>query len=201
MTIRSGAARFSPPGGFSFPIPFPVLFPVLGSLFILFLGGACAAAPPPPAAGGVPMVRKGKMSTAVLALVERQNYIFDGEHTHIHPDGLAFYFVMYPSSPSGAVPSIKRYQNFTVNGESYWQNTPGSYDSFTVVYNQKTFEELEPQISAKIAIKQNTKVFIQKTVICGLPLPSQGTVLYPLFFGFGQSLEEFDFQFNLKDVL
>ncbi|MDR2662450.1 MAG: hypothetical protein LBC31_05585 [Treponema sp.] len=148
----------------------------------------------------IPITRKGKMSTTVLALVERQNFIFDGKQTYTYPDGLAFYFVIYPSEENG-VPSIKQYQNFTIDGELYWQNASGAYDSYTVIYNARTFEEQETAARAKINIRKSTPVFIQKTVICGAPLPSQGIVSYLLFFGFGQTLEEFEFRFNLKNVV
>ena len=138
------------------------------------------------------------MSTAVLALVSRQNYINDGTKTYAHPDGLAFYFVIYPSQ-SDAYPAIKQYQNFTVNGEPYWQNTPGTCDSYTVIYNEKTFEEQDPEAFAKTALRKNANAFIQKTVICGNPLPPKGIVAYTLFFGFGQTLEEFEFRFTLPN--
>jgi hypothetical protein len=132
--------------------------------------------------------------------VERQNYIADGANTFTHPDGLVFYFVIYPSGEGGSYPSIKQYQNFTVNGELYWQNATGTYDSQTVIYNERTFEEQEGDVFARIGMRKSTNAFIQKTVICGAPLPPQGVVVYPLFFGFGQTLEEFEFRFNLKDI-
>jgi hypothetical protein len=177
-----------------------------GFLPLLFLVFSCTGLPPSDKAtrpltpiSRIPITRRGKMSTTVLALVERQNFIFDGKQTYIYPDGLAFYFVIYPSGENSP-PSIKQYQNFTINGELYWQNASGAYDSYTVIYNARTFEEQEAAARAKINIRKNTPVFIQKTVICGAPLPSQGIVTYPLFFGFGQTLEEFEFRFNLKGV-
>jgi len=140
------------------------------------------------------------MSTAVLALVERQNSIFDGNLTHTHSDGLVFYFVVYPSNEDVS-PSIKQYQNFAIDGEFYWQNVSGAYDSHTVIYNERTFREQEPDIFDRITVRKNANALIQKTIICGPPLPPDGIVAYPLFFGFGQTLEEFEFRFKLGDVL
>jgi hypothetical protein len=107
--------------------------------------------------------------------------------------------VIYPSK-TDAYPSIKQYQNFTINGDPYWQNVSGAYDSYTVIYNERTFEEQEPDAFVRLNVKRNANAFIQKTIICGPPLPPRGIVVYPLFFGFGQTLEEFEFRFNLKDV-
>jgi hypothetical protein len=103
-------------------------------------------------------------------------------------------------APGAIRPAIRQHQNFIVDGEPYWRNTPGAYDSFTVVYNEHTFEEQEPRAASRIALRRNAGAFIQKTVICGPPLPPRGQVAYPLFFGFGQTLEVFDFSFNLQDI-
>jgi hypothetical protein len=140
------------------------------------------------------------MSTVVLALVERQNYIFDGTQTFTHPDGLVFYFIIYPQDPNDTYPSIKQHQNFTINGEPYWQNASGVYDSHTVIYNETLFEEQGGTALSKISIRKNSSALIQKTVICGAPLPPRGIVQYPFFFGFNQNLEEFEFRFNLQDI-
>ena len=147
----------------------------------------------------IPITKKGNMSTVVLALVTRQNTINDGKQIYTFSDGLVFYFIIYPSN-FGSIPAIKQNQNFTVNGEPYWQNLPETCDSQTIIYNAKTFEEQEPNAFSKIKLRKNTSVYIQKTVICGAPLPSEGIVTYRLFFGVGQTLEEFEFRFNLKDV-
>jgi hypothetical protein len=202
VTYRKGTfARIRLPRG-----KFRRLIPLYGFL-LLFLAFSCTGAPssnrtskPPTPISRLPITRKGKMSTTVLSLVERQNSIFDGKQTYTYPGGLAFYFVIYPSNENGSAPSIKQYQNFTIDGEPYWQNASGAYDSYTVIYNLRTFEEQESAARAKITIRKHAAVFIQKTIICGAPLPSQGIVSYPLFFGFGQTLEEFEFRFNLKDV-
>ncbi|MCL1928661.1 MAG: hypothetical protein FWG07_07725 [Treponema sp.] len=140
------------------------------------------------------------MSTVVLALVNRQSTIFDGENIHTFPDGLVFYFIIYPVN-TNISPTIKQYQNFTIDKEPYWKSTPGSYNSHTVIYNERTFIEHEPEAFSIINIRKNTKAFVQKTIICGPSLPSEGIVHYQLFFGYGKTLEEFNFIFNLKDAL
>jgi hypothetical protein len=149
----------------------------------------------------IPLTRKGEMSTVVLFHVERRNYIHEGERTYTYPDGLVFYFIVYPVDKNNSYPTIKESQNFTINGQSYWQNANGSIDSHTVIYNERTFKENEPGIFAKAGIKLNSGVLIQKTVICGDPLPEQGAVRYLFYFGFAQELEEFDFQFKIQDLL
>ena len=164
-------------------------------LFIL----ACTSFPALSSVSKIPITQKGKMSTVVLALVNRQNTIFDGEQGHTFPGGLEFYFIIYPLTPN-VDPTIKQYQNFAINKEPYWQNVPGSYDSYTVIFNERTFAEYEPKAFSKINIRKNSKFFVQKTTICGPPLPSEGIVTYLLFFGFGETLEEFEFRFNLMDV-
>lgn len=158
---------------------------------------SCASSP---AVSKIPVAKKGKMSTAVLAMVNRQNAVFDGEQVHIFPDGLEFYFIIYPVN-TDIFPTIKQYQNFTIDKEPYWQNIPGLYNSHTVIYNERTFIEHEPEALSIIKMIKNTKVFVQKTIICGQPLPSEGIVSYQLFFGFGETLEEFEFRFNLTDIL
>jgi hypothetical protein len=148
-----------------------------------------------------PITIKGEMSTAVLAIVERQNSIQEGERTYTYPDGLAFYFVVYPADKSFSYPTIKEFQNFTIDGESYWQNTNGTIDSYTVIYNERTFKENEPETFAKAAIRRNSGALIQKTIICGDPLPQTGTIRYQFFFGFDQELEEFDFRIKIQHIL
>jgi hypothetical protein len=188
-----------------------ILFP----LFVLYLSGltGCAGVPaaeteaPVP----VPVTLEGSMSTVCLALVERQNRIRNEDRAYNHPDGLAFYFVIYPSGENYAVvkekeasaliPTIKEAQQFTINGTPYWQNLNGSIDSQTVIFNAKTFKQNEPETATKLNLADNTGMFIQKTVICGEPLPAEGIVRYPFYFGFEQELEEFDFLFKLQDVL
>ena len=169
---------------------------LLFSFFII----SCGSLPSVPKVAKIPITQKGEMSTVVLSLVNRQNTIFDGENIHTFPDGLVFYFIVYPVK-TNISPTIKQYQNFTIDKEHYWQNTPGSYNSHTVIYNERTFIEHEPEAFSIINIKKNTKFFVQKTIICGPSLSSEGIVHYQLFFGYGNTLEEFNFMFNLKDVL
>ena len=166
---------------------------VLISLMVI---ASCAGSP---AVSKIPITKKGKMSTAVLALVKRQNHINNGNQIYTYPDGLAFYFIIYPSQ-TDVHPVIKQSQNFLIDGELYWQNIAGAYDSHTIIYNERTFYEQEPEAFAQTAVRENANAFIQKTVICGNPLPAQGIVVYPLFFGFGKTLEEFEFRFNVKDI-
>jgi hypothetical protein len=169
--------------------------------FLIFLAAALSCSTlSSNSAARIPITKRGKMSTVVLALVERQNYIFDGTQTFVHPDGLVFYFIIYPQDHTEAYPSIRQYQNFTINGEPYWQNASGTYDSHTIIYNEKLFEEQESAAFAKISIRKNSAALIQKTVICGAPLPARGLILYPLFFGFNQNLEEFEFRFRIQDI-
>jgi hypothetical protein len=173
-------------------------------LFLLLLAStmaSCAGGPSSTQVSKIPISRRGKMATIVLALVERQNYISDGDHTYTYPGGLVFYFVIYPSGQQDAAPSIRQHQNFTVNGEPYWQNASGAYDSQTIIYNERTFAEHESQVSSRITIRRNANALIQKTIICGAALPPQGIVEYPLFFGFGRTLEEFEFRFELQDIM
>ena len=166
-------------------------------LFLLIV--SCTGSPAPSVVSKVPITQKRKMSTVVLALVTRQNNITDGSQTYTYADGLVFYFIIYPNQ-SGLYPAIKQYQNFTINGEPYWLNSPGSYDSHTIIYNEKTLSEQEPEVFQKIKIRKNTNALIQKTIICGDTLPSEGIISYHLFFGFGQILEDFEFVFSLKDL-
>ena len=139
------------------------------------------------------------MSTAVLFLVKHQNTICDGDETHTFSGGLAFYFLIYPVK-SDILPTIKQFQNFTIDKEPYWQNNPDSFNSKTIIYNERTFAEHESDVFSMIKIKKNTKVFIQKTIICGPLIPLEGIISYRLFFGFEGNLEEFEFMFNLADV-
>ena len=160
---------------------------------------SCTGSPSPSSFSQIPITKKGNLSTVVLALVKSQNQINDGKQVHVFPDGLVFYFIVYPSQ-SNSNPAIKQFQNFSIDGVFYWQNIAETCDSHTVIYNEKTFMEQEPEVFQMLAIKRNTGALIQKTVICGAPLPLQGIVVYPLFFGFGETLEEFEFKFNLKDI-
>jgi hypothetical protein len=173
------------------------------ALFLLLASGiaSCTGGPASTQVSKIPISRRGKMAAAVLALVERQNYIFDGDNTYTYADGLVFYFVIYPSGQRDVGPSIKQHQNFTVNGEPYWQNATGAYDSQTVIYNERTFAEHESQALSRVNIRRNANALIQKTVICGAALPPQGIVQYTLFFGFGRTLEEFEFRFDLRDIM
>jgi len=169
-------------------------------LFILMLISSCANSPPSSKISKIPITKNGKMSTVVLSLVKRQNYINDGNQTFSYPDGLVFYFIIYPFQ-AGNYPAVKQYQNFSINGEPYWKNIPAACDSYTLIYNLKTFEEQEPEVFKKTSIRKNSNPLIQKTVICGDPIPPDGIVSYLLFFGFGQNLEGFEFTFALKDIL
>ena len=161
---------------------------------------SCAGSPSSSSISKIPITKKGKMATAVLALVNRENTIDAGNQIHTFPDGLVFYFIIYPIN-SDLSPAIKQFQNFTINREPYWQNVSDTCDSLTVIFNEKTFAENEPEAFSLINIRKNSNVYIQKTIICGAPLPSEGIISYHLFFGFNNTLEEFVFSFNLKDVL
>jgi hypothetical protein len=167
---------------------------------IPLLLSACASLPPADEAQKIPITRKGTMAEAVLALVERQNVISDGERSYTHPDGLAFYFVVYPYAENRRYPTIKEAQNFTVDGENYWQNRSGAIDSYTVIYDEKAFANNERAAAGRIGVRPGAGAFIQKTVICGAPLPAKGVVRYVLYFGFEQRLEEFEFIFRLQDI-
>jgi hypothetical protein len=169
------------------------------ALFCFILFASCTSLPFLQTTPKIPITRKGKYSTVTLAMVKRQNIIKDGERTYTHEDGLAFYFVIEPAGGGSIHPVIREAQNFTIDGVSYWQNQAGSIDSFTVIYNTRTFFENDPEAAA--AITANPEVFIQKTIICGEKLPLAGIVRYPFYFGFEQELEEFEFQFRLQDIL
>jgi hypothetical protein len=58
----------------------------------------------------IPITVKGEMSTVVLSIVERQNSIQEGERIYTHPDGLVFYFVIYPAYRSYSYPTIREAQ-------------------------------------------------------------------------------------------
>ena len=147
----------------------------------------------------IPITKKGEMSTVVLFLVKHQNIICDGDETYTFPDGLAFYFLIFPVKPEIS-PTIKQFQNFTIDSEPYWQNIPGSVNSQTTIYNERTFAEHENEVFLKVKKNKNTKMFVQKTIICGLTIPSKGIIVYQLFFGFEDTVEEFEFRFSLADV-
>jgi hypothetical protein len=132
--------------------------------------------------------------------VERQNFINDGERTYTHPDGLVFYFVVTPLGKDQLYPTIKEFQNFTIDGTGYWQNLAGSIDSYTVIFSPEIFAREYPETAKKINTV-DSGAFIQKTIICGEKLPPNGLVRYVFFFGFEQELEEFEFLFRLRDVL
>jgi hypothetical protein len=175
----------------------------LGFGFVMLsvlLSAGCASFPFK-ASSKIPITLEGDMSTVVLSMVKRQNIIREGERTYTHPDGLVFYFVVYPAYRSYSYPTIREYQNFTIDGIGYWQNTNGTIDSYTVIYNEKTFKENEPEVFAKSGLRRNSGALIQKTIICGDPLPEQGIINYKFFFGFEQELEEFDFIFRIQDIL
>ena len=167
------------------------------SIYFVFL--SCSNSPSAMKVSKIPIIKKGEMSTAVLALVKHQNTINDGETLHTFPDGLVFYFIIYPANPD-IYPSIKQYQNFFINNDPYWQNIPNSYNSQTIIYNERTFAEHEPEVFSRIKLKKNTIAFVQKTVIYGTVIPSEGIVTYRLYFGFGATLEEFEFRFRMRDV-
>jgi hypothetical protein len=162
---------------------------------------ACVTLATPGTPQKIPITNKGELSTVVLSLVERQNFIIDGEKTYNHPDGLVFYFVIYPAVKDHSRPTIKEYQNFTIDGNPYWRNQSGSVDSYTVIYNEKTFEKSNPQTAVKIKVEKDKNALIQKTIICGEMLPPSGSVEYLYYVGFEQELEEFEFLFRLQDVL
>jgi hypothetical protein len=172
------------------------------ALFSLCLS-SCASFPAQTRTEKIPITRKGKMSEVTLALVERQNYINDGERTYTHPDGLVFYFIVTPLNKEQsypAYPTIKESQNFTIDGSEYWQNLAGSIDSYTVIFSPGIFAREYPETAGKIGAT-GPDAFIQKTIICGEKLPSKGLVRYVFYFGFEQELDEFEFLFRLQDVL
>ncbi|MDR0402463.1 MAG: hypothetical protein LBH35_02610 [Treponema sp.] len=148
----------------------------------------------------IPVTQKGGMSEVTLAIVERQNFINDGERTYTHPDGLVFYFVINPAGER-SYPAIKDSQNFTIDGNEYWRNLPGSIDSYTVIYSPGIFALEHPAVAEKIGVVNKPGAFVQKTIICGEKLPPKGLVRYVFHFGFEQELEEFEFLFRLQDVL
>ncbi|MDR1862433.1 MAG: hypothetical protein LBQ67_00780 [Treponema sp.] len=165
-------------------------------------GGAPAQSPKPSGSSPakIPITIQGSLSTVVLAIVERENTIREGETAYTYPGGLAFYFVIYPADRNHTHPTIREAQNFTIDGKNYWRNDSAAIDSYTVIYNERTFEEKEGTLFAKAGIRRSAGALIQKTIICGESLPRQGLVRYSFFFGFDQKLEEFDFQFRLQDL-
>jgi hypothetical protein len=169
------------------------------ALFLLCLS-SCASFPDQVRPEKIPITKKGEMSEVTLALVERQNFISDGERTYTHPDGLVFYFIITPANKNQLYPTIKESQNFTIDGNEYWQNLAGSIDSYTVIFSPEIFAREHPETAGKINTS-GSDAFIQKTIICGEKLPSQGLVRYVFYFGFEQELEEFEFLFRLQDVL
>ncbi|MDR1505576.1 MAG: hypothetical protein LBI67_00585 [Treponema sp.] len=168
-------------------------------LFFLACFSSCASFPRT-GPGKIPMVQEGKMSKVTLALVERQNFINDGKRIYTYPDGLVFYFIITPADKTNLYPTIKDSQNFTVDGKEYWQNLPGSIDSYTVIFSPGIFARDYPETAGKIHLENVTGVLIQKTIICGDILPERGLVRYPFYFGFEQELEEFEFLFRIQDL-
>jgi hypothetical protein len=132
--------------------------------------------------------------------VERQNFINDGERTYTHPDGLVFYFIITPLDKDQSYPTIRESQNFTIDGNEYWQNLAGSIDSYTVIFSPGIFAREYPETAGKISVA-SPNAFIQKTIICGEKLPPTGLVRYVFYFGFEQELDEFEFLFRLQDAL
>jgi hypothetical protein len=172
-------------------------------LTVFVLLAACSTLPASVAVSKIPITRAGTYSTVTLAMVKRQNVIKDGARTYVHEDGLAFYFVIEPAVSGSVHPTIREAQNFTIDGVSYWRNQAGSVDSFTVIYNARTFAENDPAAALDIAaiLGSSPEAFIQKTVICGEKLPPAGIVRYPFYFGFEQELDEFEFLFRLRDTI
>ena len=170
-----------------------------GALFLPCLF-SCASFPDQGRTGKIPITKKGEMSEVALTLVERQNFIDDGERTYTHPDGLVFYFVINPVDKTQSYPAIKESQNFTIDGNEYWQNQAGSIDSYTVVFSSRAFTREHPEIAGKINITGSSDALVQKTIICGEKLPPKGVVRYVFYFGFEQELEEFELLFRLQDV-
>ena len=168
------------------------------SLLISFLI-TCSGSPPVLKVSKIPITKKGKMSTAVLALVQQQNTIVDGETLHTFPDGLVFYFIIYPLNHN-ITPAIKQYQNFTIDREPYWQNIPNLYNSKTIIYNERTFAENEHDAFILVKLKKNTNAYIQKTILCGPEIPPESIITYRLYFGFGETFEEFEFVFKMGDI-
>jgi hypothetical protein len=161
---------------------------------------SCASFPAQGGAGKIPITKKGEMSEVTLALVERQNFINDGERIYTHPDGLVFYFIITPLGKDQSYPTIRESQNFTIDGSEYWQNQAGSVDSYTVIFSRGIFALEYPEIAGKINAPDPGS-FIQKTIICGEKLPPTGLVRYVFYFGFEQELDEFEFLFRLQDAL
>jgi hypothetical protein len=169
-------------------------------LFSLHIS-SCASFPVQGRMEKIPITKKGEMSEVTLALVERRNFIDDGERTYTHPDGLVFYFVINPVNKAQSYPTIKESQNFTIDGNEYWRNLAGSIDSYTVIFSRGIFVREYPETAGKINITGSPDALVQKTIICGETLPSGGLVRYVFYFGFEQELEEFEFLFRLQDVL
>jgi hypothetical protein len=173
-------------------------------LIIVVLFSGCNSMPGTSRHGLKAITKQGEMSEVVLAHVQRQNYIQDGDRNYTHPDGLVFYFVIYPKNKNfGQLtpPPPMDPQNFTINGAAYWQDLAGTVDSYTVIYDEKTFLENEAALIDRFTFTQNAEALIQKTISCGEALPKKGTVEYVFYFGFEQQLEEFNFQFELRDAL
>jgi len=166
---------------------------------IVLLCCSCASLSRGGNAEQIPIAKEGRMSKVVLAHVERRNTIDDGTEVYSHEDGLAFYFVIYPLGENYSRPVLKESQNFTIDGKPYWKNKAGAIDSYTVLFDEKTFLEEEPDAAPRVSLESGAHALIQKTIICGEALPPEGLVRYRFFFGYEQEIEEFDFLFSLED--
>jgi hypothetical protein len=173
---------------------------LIGAALFLPCLFSCATVPARDKTEKIPITKKGEMSEVTLAFVERQNFIDDGERTYTHPGGLAFYFVINPAGGNQTYPAIKDSQNFTIDGNEYWQNQAGSVDSYTVIFSPGIFAREYPEMAGKIKISGSPGALIQKTIICGEKLPPEGLVRYVFYFGYEQELEEFEFLFRLQDL-
>jgi|TergutMp193P3_1026864.scaffolds.fasta_scaffold00315_14 hypothetical protein len=148
------------------------------------------------------ITRNGKMSEIVLAFAQRQNRIETAERNETHPDGILFYFIIYPKIEF-EIPALVELRDFDVNGTSYLEltrrNGISDIEPVTVIYDRNSFRHDER--SGLINIRGGRECFIKKVTICGTALPLEGTINAKLFFGFDYNLEEFNFFLNIDDIL
>jgi len=149
----------------------------------------------------VSIIKSGEMSDIMFAHVSRTNTIADhiSGVRHEFPGGLEFYFIIRPKKTYNS-PTIRDYQNFKINGVSYKRTTLGTINPLVEIFNYNDSNKYEP-VNVNLSPFFVKDGYVVRVIICGEKLPNTGEINYTFNFGFDKNVEEFDFLFNLEEIL
>jgi len=172
---------------------------IISFLILIFLAG-CASVQKQERTFNV-IVKDGEMSEVSLAFAKRQNYYESDGWKEEFPDGIVFYFLIYPKVEY-EYPTLRELRDFRIDGTSYLELTRkdgiDDIEPTTVIYDQN-YIHLDEN-SAFINYDPEKDFFVEKVFIFGTQLPSKGTIDVRLYFGYDNKLEEFNFHLRIEDI-